>query len=310
MRYDYVPILVLTLTGALVACGGGGGGGTTAVRPFTSWSAVQPNSKVKVNGMSQSADVSFTVAPNGDVTVTSISPFSSVDTSASSATLTFGASRELTGLSISTPAGTVSWDKTVLGGGTIDCGSGVCLASKASGTSEGIVMDPYSLGWNYQTFGVWETGTTVSGNVGALSIGAPTPVGGLPSGVIATYNGLTAGLYADSAGQLFGTAASMSATVDFTARSVAFATSGTTVATPSGSPTLNADLNLAGTLTYASGTTQFAGPVTTSHANSSDRLNGTATGRFYGPAAEEIGGVYSLSGSGLNSMLGGFGGKR
>jgi hypothetical protein len=299
-----VPILALTLTGALVACGGGGGGGTTAVRPFTSWSAVQPSSKVKADGMSQSVDV--TVAPNGDVTA--ISPFSSVDTSASSATLTFGASREPTGLSITTPAGTMSWDKS--GGGTIGCVRGVCEASNASGTSGGGAMDPYFVGWNYQTFGFWATGTTVGANVGALSIGAPTPVGGLPSGIVATYNGATAGFYVDPAGQLFATGASMTATVDFTARSVAFSTSGTDVTTATGAITANPDLNLAGALTYASGTTQFAGPVTTSHANSSDRLNGTATGRFYGPAAEEIGGVYSLSGSGLNSMLGGFGGKR
>jgi hypothetical protein len=204
----------------------------------------------------------------------------------------------------------VSWDKTVLSGGTINCVSGACLASKASGTSEGIVTDPYFLGWNYQTFGVWETGTTVGGNAGALSIGAPTPVGGLPSGIVAIYHGLTAGFYVDPAGQLFGTAGTMAATVDFSARSVAFSTLGTMMAAGSGAMTANSDLNLTGTLTYASGTTQFAGPVTTSHANSSDRLNGTATGRFYGPAAEEIGGVYSLSGSGLNSMLGGFGGKR
>jgi hypothetical protein len=48
-------------------------------------------------------------------------------------------------------------------------------------------------------------------------------------------------------------------------------------------------------------------PVTTANT----QLTGTATGRFYGPLAEEIGGVYSLNGAGpLQSMGGGFGGKK
>jgi len=34
------------------------------------------------------------------------------------------------------------------------------------------------------------------------------------------------------------------------------------------------------------------------------------TGRFYGPTAQEIGGVFSLKGTGPQTMLGGFGGKQ
>ncbi|HEX5477193.1 MAG TPA: hypothetical protein VFX09_05000, partial [Burkholderiales bacterium] len=62
-----------------------------------------------------------------------------------------------------------------------------------------------------------------------------------------------------------------------------------------------------GTLTYTNGINHFSGPVITGGATP---LTGNATGRFYGPSVEEIGGVYSLSGTGLSRMLGGFGGKR
>jgi len=34
------------------------------------------------------------------------------------------------------------------------------------------------------------------------------------------------------------------------------------------------------------------------------------TGKFYGPAAEEVGGIYNISGSGLNRHAGAFGAKR
>jgi len=248
----------------------------------------------------------FTVAPSGDVTVTSTPSFSSVDTSASSATLSFGASRELTGLQINAPAGSVSWDATVLAGGTVSCSNGVCSASKGSGSSEAVTIDPYSIGWNYQSFGVWQTGTTTGGTFGAMSFGAPTPVGGLPLTGSATYVGLTAGVYVDGTGQLFGTSATMNTAVNFGTRTVNFSTTGTMVSRPSVGTIANAGLDLSTTVLQNFSGTQFVVPVTT--ANS--QLSGTATGRFYGPAAQEIGGVYSLQGTGTQSMGGAFGGKK
>jgi hypothetical protein len=98
----------------------------------------------------------------------------------------------------------------------------------------------------------------------------------------------------------------MSANVDFGVRTVVFTTSGTQALTASGTALPNAQgLNLSGTAQYSIGTNQFVVPVTT--ANS--QLSGNANGRFYGPAAQEIGGVYNLTGSGA-SMGGAFGGKQ
>jgi hypothetical protein len=78
---------------------------------------------------------------------------------------------------------------------------------------------------------------------------------------------------------------------------------------------MRARAHLTGNLSIASESNQFSGSVT---APGTPALAGTATGRFYGPAVgpavpaapAEIGGVFSLKGTGPQTMLGGFGGKQ
>jgi hypothetical protein len=225
----------------------------------------------------------------------------------------------VTALQFTTPSGSVSWDATVTGGGTIACGGGTCTASKSG--AEGLFIDPYATSfpakpaaWEYQSFGVWTTTAGTSGTFGAISFGAPTLVGAMPTNLIATYTGLTAGVYVNPAGRIFGTAATLNATVNFDTRSVTFGTFDTVVCQAGAcvlggpAPVLTPGLNLSGTTTYALGATQF---VVTNLATQNGQLtSGTATGRFYGLAAEEIGGVYSLRGAGVEAMGGAFGGKR
>ena len=102
----------------------------------------------------------------------------------------------------------------------------------------------------------------------------------------------------------------MTANVDWGTRTINFATTGTTLGNlntgaVSGSP----GHDLTGTLTYNAGVNSFTGAVQAANFGSTN-LAGNATGRFYGPAAQEIGGVYNLQGNGLNAMTGAFGGKR
>jgi hypothetical protein len=100
----------------------------------------------------------------------------------------------------------------------------------------------------------------------------------------------------------------MTANVDWVARSIGFSTSNTRqvgLTAPSSGGVLNTGLDFTGTLTYAAGTNAFSGPVNTTGST----MTGNTTGRFYGPNAEEMGGVYSLGGS-AGTMIGGFGGKR
>ena len=97
----------------------------------------------------------------------------------------------------------------------------------------------------------------------------------------------------------------MSAVTDFAARSIAFSTTGTTQTPDLINSSTNSNLNMSGTLTYASGSNQFTGSVATTGG-----MTGSATGRFYGPSATEIGGTFAVTGAGIASYGGAFGGKR
>ena len=63
---------------------------------------------------------------------------------------------------------------------------------------------------------------------------------------------------------------------------------------------------MSGSLSYAAGTNSFSGNVSTSGG-----MNGTASGRFYGPAATEIGGTFiTKAATGVENFGGAFGAKR
>ncbi len=284
---------VLLIMGLLASCGGGGGGGSGGrgvVRPttFTSFSNVTPGQKVQANGISQTINVSG----NSGVTSKTIN---APDSNNSNVVLSYASSAPLTlvGIDINTPTSSASF---------IDRGSG---APGASAAGLALVVNPFKAGWNYQTFGFWATEfSPTSGAVGAFSVGSVTPVSGIPIVGTATYNGVSGGIYIDASGIPDVQSASMTASVDFAARNVSISTTGTMIG-PQSASIAAPQLDYSGVLAYGAGTNQFSGPVSTT------LMNGTATGRFYGPAAEEIGGIYSLSGSGpVESMIGGFGGKR
>jgi hypothetical protein len=101
----------------------------------------------------------------------------------------------------------------------------------------------------------------------------------------------------------------MTATVIWstTAPSITFSTTNTQVVgltAPSSTGTPNAGLNLNASIGYPAGTNAFSGMVT-----SANGMTGSLSGRYYGPNAEEVGGVYNLGGT-AGTMMGGFGGKR
>ena len=288
------PLLAAAL---LTACGGGGG---SAVRPdpFVSFFDIAPRQTVEASAISQTANA--TVDISGRVTSRILN---AADTDNSSVQLGYNAALDLIRLSISTPQSSVTWSGTA----QIDCGiSPICTAENDS--AAGLAINAFDVGWNYQTLGFWivETGLT-TGVVGVISMGNPTPAGATPPPGTASYTGMTSGLYVDTAGIVYGYSSGMSAMADFGAGSVGFSTSGTLivssetfVSTPA--PTLD----LSGTLAIPVGANAFSGSV-----SNTAGMTGTATGRFYGPLYEEIGGVFGLTGTGATqSLIGAFGGKR
>lgn len=290
-----------TVTAFLSGCGGGGGGGDGVVDvPFTSFTSVQPNQTVTLSGIAQTASGSMNTS-GGTTTI-----FTTTHNPVEEGTLrlTYNNAGVPSAMDFSSPSASGSFSN-------FSCNAGVCSGETATSIAVGI--DAKAVGWNYQTFGVWlqETGATTF-QAGAMSAGAVTPATAIPTTGTFAFNGLASGFYVNSSGMPFSTAATMTATVDFAGRSIGFATTNTRAGDlNSGSLSGASFLDLNGTLAYGPGSNQFTGSVSAPGVS----LTGSATGRFYGPAAEELGGTYRLpptnpSADPRSTMFGGFGGRR
>jgi C-lobe and N-lobe beta barrels of Tf-binding protein B len=170
-----------------------------------------------------------------------------------------------------------------------------------------LVANPYKLGWDYQSFGVWNSNSSgASSVVAASSYGAATPLSALPAMGDATFLGKLAGLYVSPAGEGSMATADMHVDVNFSTRYVQLVSYNTILARglgASGAP----QLDLYGALTYASGSTSFTGTLS----NIGGTMSGTTNGHFYGPAAEEVGGVFAVkSSTTVETFTGAYGAKR
>lgn len=293
-------LVIIAMGSALTACGGGGS--TNVIPNFTSWSAIQPNSTVTVSGDSAQGNYSWN---SGTDKLTAIT----VGTQRSGATFsqTLDANRQTTAVNFTTADGTnLSFTSPTDTFGYLISNTDVQAVVSADGTKYALAGTASRLGFDYQSFGVWVTGAgTGSGTYGAASFGSATPASSIPTSGTATYTGVTGGRYSESDGSYYFTSSALTSNVNFAARTVSFVTSGSNQSAnlTSGSFSSNPALNLNGTLTYSAGSNQFTGVVE----NSNSSLTGNATGRFYGPTAQEIGGTFGVTGAGLSAYGGGFG---
>jgi hypothetical protein len=302
---------LLTVSLILSACGGGGGGTAPSPAPtplattaFTKWSEVQPGVTYKADGLGQEV-----TGISGAGVFTTINPPSSVS-GGYSAILTFDSALELTRLALTTPAPTlVVLDKadagTTFSDLTLTPGTPPQFVGARNSTSVAVMANPIDLGWEYQSFGVWETGLgTSSRTFGAMSVGAPTIGTAIPGSGTASFTGYATGSYVNVAGTGATVLADVTVGADFATQTLTFSTQNSRTSTDWSTFTLNPDLNLSGTLTYTAGTNSFTGPVNGSG------LAGNSTGQFYGPNAEELGGVFFLKGSGVEAYAGAYGAKQ
>ena len=159
-----------------------------------------------------------------------------------------------------------------------------------------------SLGHQYQSFGLWnEPVDAFRGQITVWSQGQPTPAQGIPASGTASFQGRLSGVYVSPSGVGATAASDLKVSADFGARSLGFASSGSTV---NGTPAPNLDLR--GTLTYVPGQGRFSGSL----ANASGSLRGSTNGQFYGPRAEELGGAFAAAGAGAERFVGAYGAKR
>ena len=307
---------VLFVAGLLTGCMGGGGGGFkiwdgdlgdidqngSSSHPFIKWSAVTAPDAVDFEGLS--SDGIYT-APAPDFNVTSI-----IDNGFSrgaKATIVYDGGGSITSIAIQTPVTTVIWKES--DGDLIDDSGAIIGVRNVVGSKAALVSNALnpSVDWEYQTYGVWATGLGQgTGTYGAITIGAPTAGSAIPLVNTATFTGSTVGGYVNPAGSYFLTSGNVSVEADFENRSLDFTSAGTQLIKPSDFSTAPGGfLDMTGTLTYAPGTNAFVGDVTTVGG-----MAGTSTGQFYGPNAEELGGVFFLTGDGVEIYDGSYGAKR
>lgn len=171
------------------------------------------------------------------------------------------------------------------------------------------VGNPAAQQLSYHTYGAWVElfdASEPEGTIGAAAFGDPVTASlDVPSSGSATYEGRTAGFYINEASDLvLATRSTMTANANFTFDTIGFRTEDTVVSDDvNGSfSTLRTSLNTEGTLLIAGNT--FSGDV-----ESAGGLTGDASGRFFGPEAEEMGGTLYVS-DGDEAYMAGFGGRR
>lgn len=292
----------------LAGCGGGGGGSggggaaSLPVRPFTAWSAVTANSTVQPAGVSHVFE-----ATQANNLVTGINGAGTSDENSTALGLSYGNARVLSAMQFMSPTSNVTITHAPIVNSTISCQSGLCTAGDEVNDTIGLIADPYTLGLEYHTFGMWLADRPTSATAGVLAVGTLTPGASVPTSGTGTFNGLALGFYSDGTGQAHQLTAQMSAAYDFGARLVTLSTSNTQLVNlNTAAVTSGAGLDISGNLTYNAGTNLITGPVTSQNS----QLSGSANARFFGPNAEEIGGVLSMRGAGTQALNAAFGGKR
>ena len=290
-----LAILVLPIT--LIACAGGSSSSSTssssaATTPFTSWSTTTVGTPV-----------SFSGGPSSTLAVDGTSVQGAAD---APATLTLNSSNNFSAISASNSTGSVSF--STANGDTLQSGfdGNTTVALNKSQTTVGAFANPAAYGFEYQTYGAWGAYGNATTPAYAISVGNPSPASAIPLTGALTFTGGATGYYVDANKFGYVTNANMVAAVTFDNRTVAFTTTNTSIAGGPGVPQISApSLNMTGTLSYAAGTNAMTGTATTTNG-----MSGNMNGKFYGPALNELGGTYAVTGSGVGSMVGGFGGKR
>lgn len=310
-------LLVPTFAILLTACGGGGGGGgggslSQQSTSFTSWSNVSPNQTVELEGISYNADYT---APSPTFTVTQVSNFSEANSSVS---ISYDGQQNPTAIRLT--SGSKSKSFSTSSGDTLgNLGdyigaewSDISFAINSSGESIAIAAEPYSsnIDWNYQSFGAWETGRgTGSGYAAVTSVGRSTSGSSIPTNGTGVYTGYSGGiaLSADGTRDYF-VSSNFQATANFSNRQVSIQATNSGAYDPVNDAIYNGTLvfDYTGNLTYNSGSNSLTGTLTTTTNNS-----GTVKGQFYGPNAEELGGIFEITNyNGVGLYTGAFGAKR
>ena len=146
----------------------------------------------------------------------------------------------------------------------------------------------------------------MNGYIGGGAFGYETPAASVPTTGSKTFRGDTVGAYVDEFGISYFVSSGFAADTNFATREIDISTFGTfarnliTERTES-----NSNLNWSGSMNYAAGSNSLSGTGVTDDGN----LSGDLKGKFYGGAANEIGGTWTFTGAGGKRYGGSFAGK-
>ncbi len=294
------------LAAALVlsACGGGGGfSGVRSSAPPPSYSVITSNAAVPAQSFPTRLDQPGTLRTRNAVTV-------------GSATWTAAGVPQSVRLDITIRNALVSgsdifFTETFTAFSPIvDPATGVSFSASEKTAGDGSIrrvrlMTPASLGLHYSTLGAWEYAPSASALqtfAAQFAMGPATRGTELPTSGSAHYGGVMIGKYADGTA-IVPVSAYASASANFGARVLHVGTSGTYLEGPNvGRPDLDIDMATSA-LGWSVGSNVLSGTLRTG----GGAMSGSASGRFYGPAAAELGGSFFLrSGSDTEQMSGAF----
>ncbi len=252
---------------------------------------MQAPTSLTVTGFSQETTYAQT-RPNTDIAGVTFTPPSAILDATS--VMNFDAPKDISAIQFTNANRTLSFDtakKDTIAFSTHTTGMLVININSPIMAAAG---NPYQAGWNYQSFGVWAEDTdytipnvTIKGDSGGLSIGSPTAGGSIPTSGGGSFTGLISAVESSDLGRTELMTGTLTVTVDFGARTAALVSSD--MAAEGG--VLQAHDMVSGTLSYAAGQNALTGTLTTKF----NGLSGPATAKFYGPAAQEIGGVFALT---------------
>ena len=181
-----------------------------------------------------------------------------------------------------------------------------------SGSAGGKTFDMDADYLDYVAYGAWSYGPTGGAptNEGIYVLGYQTAVSAIPTSGTANYSGQTTGVTANPSGSSIVTgtlAGAASLSVNFATGVVSGSLTGMTATTSSGASQAWNDVSLSGSIsgnTFSGTTAASSAPGGTLSLKAS--ATGALKGGFYGPAADDVGAVWTLS-DGRGAAVGAFG---
>ncbi len=285
----------------LVGCGGGGGGSSGSGKvPFTTVSAIESGQVVQPQqGFARHVTV--------DIDGNAVDSIEGTRLLAANLVARFDDAREL--VAVSTGPFGVSLDATrpEIERRAAPADPRFLLFARAGNPLQrrASMADPNVAGLEHLLYGAWlnpsaDIGFLERGILAASVHGTFTPATAVPTAGGASYQGAATGFLVSADGSVRDVSADVALNADFAAGSIAFS-SGAARELETGAS--RPEFATTGTLVISS--TRFDGTGTAANG-----WSGPVDGRFFGPAAEEVGGTLDLRGIRVERYLAAFGARQ